>query len=595
MSLPSDFLQNLTSELRQLLKHAGVTQADIHVQMSGHAPQQGTIHANEGDQRDNNEGRDGTTIYAIGSLTKVLIALLMSIIVDQLSCSTKPEDEHYRQLRRWNRDPWGMSFTTLFNYFSDTKISPLPGNPTLRHILLHFNSLLPMNWILLAPEGTSLMSIKEFLEVAPLLTQAADRTHENYLEYSNGNYILIGLLIKAIAAPQQDTLEGLMAQYIFKPLGMTRTYMNRSELGAVPFAQPHVFTLRGRPELIDAAGYPADAIVNLAMGAFSCPRDLAILLREFLRSINREESIFTRDFVRHLLKPEALLDDSERDAHTMCGISTTMDTSIPGSKSINRLITPTEVYSTYRVGQRPRGKQLKVYYQAGAVNGYASCFYLIPKQSTFVIVLTNTSGRIDATDHISRLILQRLFNLKRPLSYLTPLSKRLFDKSLDLKISDLKPKVDIVNMSSRAAEKGQKVLEAWDRADTQEDIPNVPQLLIDGTYKNELTKQTIIIRKSDGRLIANIKGAGGTSRDIGLHRTGAFKFRLYPLNNVFTIDRYDPHGWNEVSFDMSAEEDKDEDGNRRVAKIERHGALLTDAYIRIQRELVATATEGLLG
>jgi CubicO group peptidase (beta-lactamase class C family) len=589
MPLPDNYLHIVAGHVRQLLRDAGVAQTDICVEKFGNNPekrtsQQGTFHENEKEARESNGENDGTTIYAIGSLTKLLMALLISIIVDKLSCSDEPKDEPYRKLRRLHPDPWNTTFTILFNNFSDRKMSPLPKNPTLRHVLLHFNSLPPMNSILLALDGTSLMSIKEFLEVAPRVTEAARQNQEgDTIEYSNGNHILIGLLIQAIA-PQQDTLQTLMEKYIFQPLGMNRTFMNRSDLGDVHYARPHVVSTNGRRQLIHTPGYQADAIVNPAMAAWSCTRDIAILLRTLLGSLNGDESIFKREFVLRLLQPEGKFDETGSDRQTLCGISTTLDSSTPGSKSINRLITPTKVCSTYRLGLRA-GKEVEdipAYYMAGAVTGYASCFYFIPKHSTFVIVLTNTSGRIDASDHISRLILREIFDLERTPRQLTSLSTKLLDKNIELHVSDLKAKVDILNMSSRAAQEGQNLLEEWERADAQKDIPKALPLRLDGTYCNGLTHQSIIIQSRDGHLIVNIKGDAGTSKDIGLHRTGDLTFQLYPLDpDGFTIDRYDPCGWKELSFKIDMKQDGN--GNQRVVGIERRSNLLpsTNTYKRI--------------
>lgn len=593
MALPNNYLDLAAGQLRQLLQHAGVAQADICVEKFSSNQEQrtsqlGTFHENEEPRGINNEN-EGTAIYAIGSLTKLLIALLISIIVDKLPYSNVPEDEPYRRLRRSYPDPWNTSFTILFNNFSDMKMSSLPKNPTLRHVLLHFNSLPPMNSILLAPDGTSLMSIKEFLEVGPRVAEAARKNQEHDdIKYSNGNYILIGLLIQAIA-PKQDTLQTLMEKNIFRRLGMNRTFMNRSDLGNVHYARPHVVSANGRWELIDTPDYRADAIVNPAMAAYSCTRDIAILLRNLLGSLSGDESIFKRDLVLRLLQPEGKWDETGSDRQTPCGIYTTLDTSIPGSKSINRLITPTKICSTYRLGVRVGSEvkltQVPAYYMAGAVNGYASCFYFMPKHSTFVIVLTNTSGRIDASDHISRFILQDIFELERNTLQIASLSMKLLDENIQLQKSDLKAKVDILDMSSRAAQEGQNLLKEWERADAQVDIPGALPLRLDGTYRNEVTHQSIVIRPRDDRFIVNIMGGAGISRDIGLHRTGDSTFRLYPLDQGrFTIDRYDHHGWKELSFKIDMKEDGD--GNRRVVGIERrgeHGDLLpsTSIYQRI--------------
>jgi CubicO group peptidase (beta-lactamase class C family) len=586
MPLHDRYLDNIAGDVRQLLRDAGVAQTSIWVEKFGSRQEQhsqkGTFHENE-DARENDREDEGTTIYAIGSLTKLLIALLISIIVDKLSYSNEPEDEPYRKLRESYPDPWSTTFTILFNNFSDRKMSSLPKNPTLRHILLHFNSLPPMNSILLAPDGTSLMSIKGFLEVVPRLTEAARKAQEgDKIDYSNGNYILIGLLIQAIAP--QNTLQTLMEKYIFRPLGMDRTFMNRSNLGDFPYARPHIVSTNGRRELIETPGYQASDIVNPAMAAYSCTRDIAILLRSFLGSLNRDESIFKRELVLRLLQPGGNLDKRGSDKQTLCGIHTTLDTSIPGSKSINRLITPTKVCSTYRLGVRV-GKEVSrvpAYYMNGAVTGYASCFYFIPKHSTFVIVLTNTSGRIDASDHISRLIIQDIFDLERTLWRRAFMSTRLLDRNLELQKSDLRAKVDILDMSSRAAQEGQNLLREWERADAQGSIPSALPIRLDGTYYNELTHQSIIIRSHYDRLIVNITGDAGTSKDIGLHRTGDSTFRLYPLHpDGFVIDRYDRYSWNELSFKIEME--KSDDGTQRVVRIKRRVVLLpsTSIYVRM--------------
>jgi len=587
MPLYDRYLYDIAGDIRQLLRDASVAQASVWVEkLSSRQEQQtsqkGTFHESN-DARGNDREDEGTTIYAIGSLTKLLIALLITIIVDKLSYSNEPEDEPYRKLRESYPDPWNTTFTILFNNFSDIKMSPLPKNPLLKHILFHFNSIPPMNSILLAPDGTSLMSIKEFLGVVPRVTEAARRNREgDKIEYSNGNYILIGLLIQAIAP--KDTLQTLMEKYIFQPLGMDHTFMNHSDLGDVPYARPHIVSTNGRLELIDTPCYGADAIVNPAMAAYSCTKDIAILLRSLLHSLNDDESIFERNLVQRLLQPGGKLDKRGSDRQTLCGIHTTLDTSIPGSKSINRLITPKNVCSTYRLGVRVGKEVARVpaYYMTGSVNGYASCFYFIPKHSAFVIVLTNTSGRIDASDHISRLILQEIFDLERTRWQRAFMSTRLLDRHLKLQKSDLKAKVNILDMSSRAAQEGQNLLREWESADAQESISRALPIRLEGTYVNELTHQLIIIRPHNGGLIVNIKGEAGTSKDMGLHFIGDFAFRLYPLHpNVFTIDRYDPYGWNELSFKIEME--KDDQGVQRVVRIKRRVALLplTSTYKRI--------------
>lgn len=574
MDSRGSYIEACADEIRTILQNARVAQTDVHVELFPKERHFSTLHENDGDDRKDNGGNQGTTMYAIGSLTKLLIAVILSIIVDKLSLSDDPEDERFRLLRRSGRDPWETPFVTLFNDFSEQKMEPLPQHPTLRHVLIHFNSLPPMNFVLLAPDGTSLMSAKEFIEVAPRLARAAhDTPTYGYIEYSNGNFILLGLLINAIAP--KYTMQQLMAKYIFVPLGMNHTYMNSTDLGDVSYARPHVMSTSGRRELVDKPSYLVSAIVCPAMGAWSCVRDLAALLRAFLKILGGgDESLLTEDSLRLLLKPDGLLDgtDPEGSRQTPCGIHAVLSSLIPGSKSINRLVSPTKVCSTYRLGLRKKA-EVHAYYMAGAVNGYASCFYFIPTRKFFVIVLTNTSGLTDASDHISRYILQDILKLKRTAGFLASGALRqIVDNTLDLHSSDFQPKVDVLNMSFLAAQEGEKLIREWESEDAQADTPNTMPLRLHGTYRNALTRQLIKIRLQGTQLIVNIEGDADASSDTGLHRTGDLTFRLYPRNvDGFTIDRYDSYGWRDLAFDVTVEED--DDGNQRAATIERHGVI----------------------
>jgi hypothetical protein len=321
-----------------------------------------------------------------------------------------------------------------------------------------------------------------------------------------------------------------MDVHIFRPLGMMQMYMCVPD-PSIAIAHPHVIsTAEGTRTLSDLPCYTADDLVIPAMGAYSTTKDMAILLQTIQESIDGGDTIFPTASVTDLLKPEAKIKDRSH-AYTLCGIFTTFDTSIPGSKSINRLITPDKICSTYKLGYIPHtNNQLKTYYLADAINGYASCLYYMPKWKIFVIVLTNTSGRIDASDHISRLLIQELFQLEH-----NPTGPPRIDiprqvLGFSFPIVKEKEKVDILDMSSRALVEGQKLLEQWAKEDTQKGIPSLSPILLRDTYFNKLSNVSIIIREREGsHFLANIKGEGNTSRDMQLIRTRERMVRLCPL------------------------------------------------------------------
>jgi CubicO group peptidase (beta-lactamase class C family) len=556
MSLSEDFIHHLPDEIGQLLRDGLIDEASILAEKIGdNAFRFARCFREDGIQEeldDEGNGND-TTIYAIGSLTKLFVAVFMSIIVNNYSLSQDEEHKRYRRLRDIPaEDPWDIPFTTLFNHFSDVEMEPLPKNPSLRHVFLHYNSLPSMNAILLGPEGTSLMSKSQFLRVAQRLAQTTHADLErSYFEYSNGNYILAGILIEAIGG---DSLANLLEMHLFKPLGMTNTYMSIPD-SSVPVARPHIIsTLDGKRKLSKLPPYPADAAVIPAMGGFSNTRDMAIFARSLLQSIKIENTVIGQQFIEDLFKPGPHIVGNDTHSHTLCGICTTLDTSIPGINSINRLIAPDDRCSTYPLGLTPSGNQVNTYYSAGAITGYASCLYIMPRRKTFVIVLTNTSGRIDASDHISRLFLQEIFKLERtPLIKINPKLPRIVP-GLDAPAPN---QVDILEMSSRNADKGEKVLAHWAKEDHQSDLKRLPPIQLEGTYTNRVIEQSIVIGPiNDGAFTVNIKGEY-TSRDMGLVRTGANTIRLCPLPGAeFTIDRYDPFGWKDLSFELSVEADE---------------------------------------
>lgn len=492
MAPRDNFLSDCGDEIRQILQHAGVAQGSVHVERVGKFKQERTFYIDDEEEASSRTQSEDTFVYGIGSHTKLLVALLLSIVVDKLSYLQGDTYQNYRILRDIYDHPWETLFTELFNRFSNRKISTLPGNPTLRHVALHFNSLPPMNHALLALDGTSIMSKESFLRVGPGLAERAYKHSASYNVYSNGNFILLGYFIEAIA---KENLAAVMQEYLLKPLGMNHTYINASNSGNRA-ADPFVVSADGTRTLVDRLLYPKDSVVSSALGAHSTTSDFATLLRNIQACINDGKSEFTRDFAMNLLKPDGILNEVTEDRMSLFGIRTSLDTSTSGSRSFNRIISPANICSTYILGRQKGKTNVPVYYIAGATKGYTCSSYLIPKHKVFIIVFTNSTGLTDASDHISRLILQKTFDLIP-----APRAQALLG---------FKRRVDVVDMASRAAVEGRTILERLAREDTEKGIPNPRPIQLAGEYHNELTEQVIILKGEEARLV-------GTA-DIPSHR-----------------------------------------------------------------------------
>ena len=569
MPFSTRLLVKFVSNIRRILQDGDTSQSSCHVEKLDTTTQHRTYYNTGGSEQGGDSDDDGSIIYAIASLTKLLISLLVMIIIDELPTSEKEEHEQYRILRKEFSDPWNAKFTTLFNRFSDTKIENIPGNPTLWHILTHFNSLPPMTHVLLGPDGTSLMSKESFLKVAPHLAKLAyGNAQGNRTVYSNGNFVLIGLFIEAIA---KQPLESVIKEHLFDPLGMTRTFLGTPDSTITGIARPYTMTVDGRRIQAKTKPYPVGDIMNAAAGAWSCCNDLAIVFRALLNCIQRRPSIFVEETVREYLLTPSPLDNTTEDGITIFGFRTTLDSSIVGSLSLNRHVSMNDICSTYQLGRRSDGRQVPAYYLAGHIEGYSSCYYFIPQYLTFVITLTNTSGLHDASDHISRFFLQEIFDLERSRTDLTRFWTVESSK-----------KVDVLEMSSRAAVQGRDLLNRFATEYGEQNMDGADSIQLAGTYVSEDTELSIVIRPDS--LLVNIVGTAKTTDkkfvrtgDMGLIRTGHDTIRLRPLFDTrFTIDRYDSHNWKELTFHLV----RDKATKKKVIGLERRIEPLADKFTR---------------
>jgi CubicO group peptidase (beta-lactamase class C family) len=563
MLISPDLLADCRTASQKILQDGNGSQSSLHIEQAGGPAQCCTCYNEEGNGHGSGREDDGSTIYAIGSLTKCPIALLVTIIIERLSFSEEKKHAGYRTLRREFPKPWATEFTKLFNRFQDThnQIQDLPRKPSLWHVLVHFNALPPMTHDMLGPDGTSFTSKESFLRAA-IRRARTENIQEDRWIYSNGNIVLIGIWIEAMAG---EPLERVIEEHLFHPLGMTRTFLGAPSPSVTGIAPPYTMSVDGRRVSAEKMLYGVGDTVNAAFGGYSCCRDLAILFRELLACINDDDykSIFDRDTIRSYLMRRVTLDNKTEDAFTIFGIRTTLDSSLVGSMSPNRLVSR-DICSTYRLGTRKNGKQVPAYYLAGHIEGYSSCYYFIPKYSAFVIVLTNSTAFHDASDHISRLLLQGIFDLEQHRRELT-----------------LSKKVDVVDMSSRAAIQGQKLLKKFAAEDSQQDIRDPISIQLDGTYVNEVNESSIIIRP--GSLLVNMVGTARNptnslvqTQDMGLIRTGDYTIRLRPLSNVgFTLDRCDNYSWGQLNLNLI--EDKN---TQKVIRLERCFNHNVDKFIR---------------
>jgi CubicO group peptidase (beta-lactamase class C family) len=383
----------------------------------------------------------------------------------------------------------------------------LPGDPTIDNLLSHFKGLPSMNDFLFGPDGTVLMTKDEFLEVAEQIALDDNKNNENapIWRYGNGGYILAGILIETFS---KCSLAQFLEDNIFRPFNMTSTCVNLEGFEKLPqdaIAQPHIIATDLSAQVIEYPRYfntPAFA----AMGIYSCTRDLATFFRRLLDTLANESAIPDQniEIVRRFLHPYVeFLDD--RGMYSFCGHHTDLCTTQPGKGSLNRVVTtPESKASAYTLGITPSGLPLEVVYASGTVTGYECCFYFMPEMKSFVIVLSNATDLVDTSDHISRLLLQDLFDLKHKPSKL----KRFTGKIKSSKSIE----VNFVEKARLGVQERRQYIDSFLSLDLSQATPLASADLV-GRYTNNKFHQYIVISyNADDVLQAQICGTAGCSR-----------------------------------------------------------------------------------
>jgi CubicO group peptidase (beta-lactamase class C family) len=517
---------------------------------------------------------DDGRVFAGSSLFKVYIAAGVTWMIEKLSADSDPANRF-----RGVRNSWARTFTDVFNQFSkDFQLKPLYGNPTVFELLVHYKGPCSINHLLLAPDGSPLLSKNAFLNMISQYTDDTRKQHKDtaWCEYSNANYILIALLIEVVS---EKSLPDFLREYIFKPLGMHQTYMRADKLSSVPIGkrvQPHVVSSNGlrRAIHLDEIPYLSDTVDIAALGGYTCAADIGKFLEMVLEGLygTPSNAVFDKEFVNSLFKGIGAL-DKEGHGYTKFGLYTTLDKDLPGSHSLNRLISSGSDSSTYKLGKDSQNKDVQAFYTAGSATGWLSTVYLLPKQQIFVIVLTNTSGPLDMSDIVSRLCLQEILDL-RP--------SKIGNPNFTCRPKGWKamspPEIYRAHYVELAAQMYQKNALAYmklEEEDNASDTPTADYPNVLGIYKNNKNGQSLEIIDLDGTLGVRLKGEAKESKPMRFVRKGQV-FRICSRLRGTTDLIIDCFGdWQNLAFGF-------EEKNGVVVCFFRNGRNIVDRFTSIK-------------
>jgi CubicO group peptidase (beta-lactamase class C family) len=463
-------------------------------------------------------GLGNDTIYAIASYTKILINVAYARLM---------MDGRYKDLGL----SWESSACDIFNHAREQNGKTLMlrtwGNPTIRQLLLHENGLAEMNRYLFAPDGAFIMNEEEFILVAPLITE--DCYKEKYpdrgwFQYSNANHILAGMILEELTG---RSLQDLMRELVFDWLDMTHTFLDERSLtstveGTTVATGFRVSASRNKLNSVPCR-YMSDVVEAASLGARSTTGDLAKLNRAFLNGTEgRWPGTLGHRGTADFFRLEVSLNKGE--AMSLGGRYGPLDSSIPGTESLSRAVSPPDGFSSYTLGRRQDGSQCNVYYKGGCIDGFNGTIYLSLKDRAFVIVLGNSSGPVDISDHIARYILQEAFQLR--------------------------PRTDVIGSAMKEGHRCSNYLGRYDIEDSTVPMSRASLEDLAGTYKHVRYLQNITVTH-DGAV--TVHGSVKSSAPMKLSRISSSMIKILPGADGFGVERWSV--WKNLEFAVEVNSD----------------------------------------
>jgi CubicO group peptidase (beta-lactamase class C family) len=545
--------------------HHGKTHATYHKPATGSA------------QRD--PQCDEGLLFQSASLFKVFIASCLILIIDKLSSDPSTADRYHKLEGAWNKP-----FTDVFNDLveaKDSRIRSLPGDPSVRQLLLHYNGVYDINHILLAPDGTPLQCLDD---VVDRISQYAEDTREQHVEgkgciiYSNANYILLALLINKVSGSLNDFLK----EYIFKPFKMDRTFLTSQDLHShsnKTQRQPHVVSSDGHRRIFrpDTTLGLFDIVEIAWLGPYTSTADLGRFFEGLLSAMDGKPiGLFDKAVFESLGSSRSRI--NKRAAYVPCGLYTVLNSTDPGSHSLNRLISPDSNLNTHILGKPSSGGEIGAFYLAGSATGWAGTIYFIPSKRTFVIVLTDTSGPLDASDLISRLCLHEIFDLQPSRVGSRDVSRYLPSRSTITPAE--RYRAHYVELAGRIFDENALKVRELEQLDAQPDTPTSDYPDLPGKYFCSRNGQYLHVidwkgednKQTEGVLRVLIYSGTKSSQILRFVKKGE-KFRICSpeLSSILAIDCFD--AWKNLEFEV----ERDDAG---VKSLSRQGVHLKDSFIQ---------------
>ena len=447
---------------------------------------------------------DENLVFQCASLFKVFIAACVILMVEKLSVDPSSKNP-YRKLK----GAWNEPFTVVFNKLDNKgdRMRPLPMDPSLLQILVHSNGVYDMNHIFLAPDATPMAGTKDILDRISQYARDSRETQTGGISsttYSNANYVLLALLIDKASG----SLNEFLKEHILTPFEMDHTFLTLKDLHLHSNGgqmQPHVVSSdRSRQVFRQAETLGLADVVDIAwLGPYISAADLGRFFEGLQLALDgKPTGLFDKELVISLSQGKHSIE--KETGYTPCGLHTSLNSQGPGSHSLNRRISPGSDLATHIPGKTSDGEDIGVFYLAGCATGWASTVYFISGKKVLVIVLTNTSGPVDASDLIAKLCLQEIFELRPPKVGTWDGSHYLQRPSMAN--SAERYRAYYVELAARMFHQNSLKVRQLERDDAQMDIPTSACADLLGTYRCRSNDQYLHIIDWKGKDNKDVEG-----------------------------------------------------------------------------------------
>lgn len=385
MTVSADGIQSLYPTIRELLKASGspgLSVGVLHHDEVVHTAHFGLRNVDQVDAPDDN------TIYHVASLTKIITATAVALLVHDGILDWNLPIWHYLAEFAQRKDEIGQQCTLIDLLSNRTGIAL--ANALYGQKLGEF--LLPKNEIV--HTACRLEAIKPF---------------RSAFVYSQWNYALVTEIIERMTG---QTFGTYVLNKILRPLGMDRTSFRPEE--GWNTACPYVIDDDGTPHRITSLNLTDESGFAGANAARSTIKDLLAFFQALLSAFNDQSkrNVDSTDSsplknVRKIFNPQITVGKRASDGISYClGLYRNLLPNNLGISSVNNLLFGAKRMP--RIGAKFPGTA--IYHHTGNLPGYFVSAFLIPSTSSAVIVLTNSLPFADPTDFVGQLIISHLLN-----------------------------------------------------------------------------------------------------------------------------------------------------------------------------------------